>query len=216
MQEVLYPSQVLEVRSSAAQHGEMKISLRDARKRAGLSQEALGVAAQSGRSTIVKLETGSLPMTEEWAKRLAPHLGVKPHHLYEGPQIRVVGYVGAGQRVYAYDDMQGAGETITRPPMTVGDLLAVEVKGESMLPLRRVLLARRLPLPSQSAEALMLARHRGAAGGWARTLCAKAEAKPEAAAEPAADAAEAEAAPGSKAGSAAFASRPLGARGSDM
>lgn len=135
MQEVLYPSQVLEVRSSAAQHGEMKISLRDARKRAGLSQEALGVAAQSGRSTIVKLETGSLPMTEEWAKRLAPHLGVKPHHLYEGPQIRVVGYVGAGQRVYAYDDMQGAGETITRPPMTVGDLLAVEVKGESMLPL---------------------------------------------------------------------------------
>ena len=135
MQEVLYPSQVLEGRSSAAQHGEMKISLRDARKRAGLSQEALGVAAQSGRSTIVKLETGSLPMTEEWAKRLAPHLGVKPHHLYEGPQIRVVGYVGAGQRVYAYDDMQGAGETITRPPMTVGDLLAVEVKGESMLPL---------------------------------------------------------------------------------
>ena len=135
MQEVLYPSQVLEVRSSAAQHGEMKISLRDARKRAGLSQEALGVAAQSGRSTIVKLETGSLPMTEEWAKRSAPHLGVKPHHLYEGPQIRVVGYVGAGQRVYAYDDMQGAGETITRPPMTVGDLLAVEVKGESMLPL---------------------------------------------------------------------------------
>ena len=66
----------------------------------------------------------------------------------------------------------------------------------SMLPLRRVLLARRLPLPSQSAEALMLARHRGAAGGWARTLCAKAEAKPEAAAKPAADAAEAEAAPG--------------------
>ena len=69
-----------------------------------------------------------------------------------------------------------------------------------MLPLRRVLLARRLPLPSQSAEALMLARHRGAAGGWARTLCAKAEAKPEAAAEPAADAAEAEAAPGTSEG----------------
>lgn len=62
-----------------------------------------------------------------------------------------------------------------------------------MLPLRRVLLARRLPLPSQSAEALMLARHRGAAGGWARTLCAKPEAKPE-------DAAEAEAAPGTSEG----------------
>ena len=43
--------------------------------------------------------------------------------------------MGAGQRVYAYSDMEDAGETISRPPMASGDLLAVEVKGESMLPL---------------------------------------------------------------------------------
>ena len=114
----------------------MPWSLKDARKRAGLSQDALGQAARSGRSTIVKLERGDLPFTEDWAKRLAPALGIKPHQLlYDQPQVRIVGYVGAGQRVYAYSDMEDAGETISRPPMASGDLLAVEVKGESMLPL---------------------------------------------------------------------------------
>ena len=113
----------------------MRMSLKDARKRAGLSQDALATAINSGRSTIVKLENGTLPLTEDWAKRLSPALGVSPSLLFEGPQVRVVGYVGAGQRVYAYDDMLDSGDTIDRPPLTYGDLLAVEVKGESMLPL---------------------------------------------------------------------------------
>jgi hypothetical protein len=72
----------------------------------------LGAAVGSGRSTVVKLERGDLPFTEAWARRLAPALGVKPHQL-------------------DYD----AGETLPRPPMTTGDLLAVEVRGDSMLPL---------------------------------------------------------------------------------
>jgi DNA-binding XRE family transcriptional regulator len=113
----------------------MMISLKDARKRAGLSQEKLGLNVGSGRSTIVKLEMGELPMSEAWARRLAPALGVRADQLWEGPQVKVIGYVGAGARVYAYDDMLDAGDTIDRPPMTHGDLLAVEVKGESMLPL---------------------------------------------------------------------------------
>ena len=113
----------------------MKMSLKDARKKKGLSQDKLGQLADSGRSTIVKLERGELPMTEAWAKRLAPHLGVRPDQIWEGPQIPVIGYVGAGQRVYAYDDMLNSGDTIERPPMTQGELLAVEVKGDSMLPL---------------------------------------------------------------------------------
>lgn len=114
----------------------MPWTLKDARKNAGLSQEALGLAIGSGRSTIVKLERGDLPFTEDWAKRLAPALGIKPHQLmYDQPQVRIVGYVGAGQRVYAYSDMEDAGETMDRPPMVVGDLLAVKVRGDSMLPL---------------------------------------------------------------------------------
>jgi DNA-binding XRE family transcriptional regulator len=113
----------------------MAISLRDARKRVGLSQDALGLAVGSGRSTIVKLEKGELPLNEVWAKRLAPALGIRADELWSGPTVRVIGYVGAGARVYAYEDMLNNGDTIARPPMTQGDLLAVEVKGESMLPL---------------------------------------------------------------------------------
>lgn len=135
LQARMYPTPVLAVSSGWGHSDDMSIGLREARKKAGLSQEALGRAVDSGRSTIVKLERGELPFTEEWAKRLAPALGVRPDQLWEGPQIPVVGYVGAGQRVYAYDDMIGAGDTISRPPMTQGDLLAVEVKGDSMLPL---------------------------------------------------------------------------------
>lgn len=131
----MYPPQVLDEDGVREQSCVVVISIRDARKRKGLSQEKLGVLADSGRSTIVKLEDGTLPVTEAWAKRLAPHLGVRPDQLWEGPQIPVVGYVGAGARVYNYDDMLDAGDTIARPPMTQGDLLAVQVKGDSMLPL---------------------------------------------------------------------------------
>lgn len=135
MQGELYLASVLDQCRSWGHSFPMRISLKDARKRAKLSQERLGELADSGRSTIVKLEQGVLAMTEAWAKRLAPHLGVKPDELYEGPQIPVIGFVGAGARVYAYDDLLDAGETIDRPPMTTGDLFAVEVKGDSMLPL---------------------------------------------------------------------------------
>lgn len=134
--EILYPLSVLAAPPTSAHSCAMAWNLRDARKRAGLSQEALGQAVRSGRSTIVKLERGDLPLTEEWAKRLVPALGIKLHQLlYDQPQVRIVGYVGAGQRVYAYSDMEDAGETMNRPPMATGDLLAVEVKGDSMLPL---------------------------------------------------------------------------------
>lgn len=134
-QATLYPRSVLDRNPTSVHSGWMSAALRDARKRAGLSQEALGLAVQSGRSTIVKLEKGELPLTEEWARRLAPALGVRPDKLWSGPKVRVIGFVGAGARVYAYNDMIDTGDDIDRPPMTQGDLLAVQVKGDSMLPL---------------------------------------------------------------------------------
>lgn len=134
-QAILYPTRVLAAYRAAAHTQGMPISLRDARKRAKLSQEELGVRANSGRSTIVKLERGDLPLTEAWAKRLAPHLSIRPSDLLPAPQVPVIGYVGAGARVYAYDDLLNTDESIDRPPMAQGDLLAVEVKGDSMLPL---------------------------------------------------------------------------------
>jgi DNA-binding XRE family transcriptional regulator len=134
-QAILYPRQALDAARRRVHSAGMVIPLKQARETAGMSQERLAQAVDSGRSTIVKLEKGVLPMTEEWAKRLAPALGLRASDLYKGPQVRVIGYVGAGQRVYAYDDMLYSGETIDQPPMTSGDLVSVEVKGDSMLPL---------------------------------------------------------------------------------
>ncbi|WP_157840560.1 helix-turn-helix transcriptional regulator [Sphingomonas sp. Ant20] len=103
-QAVLYPRQVLDAAARWVQSSGMPMPLKDARHRAGrISQDKLAEMVGSGRSTIVKLESGKLPMTEDWAKRLAPALNLRPSDLYKGPQVRVIGYVGAGQRVYAYE-----------------------------------------------------------------------------------------------------------------
>jgi transcriptional regulator with XRE-family HTH domain len=52
------------------------------------------------------------------------------------PEIALAGYVGAGAEVRPIDDhAKGAGlDTIERPPGAKGDLVAVRVRGDSMLP----------------------------------------------------------------------------------
>jgi transcriptional regulator with XRE-family HTH domain len=131
----MYPTPVLDADPPSAHFREMAISLKKARKDAGLSQTELGEAVRSGRSTIVKLEQGTLPLTEAWAKRLAPVLGIRASELLKPPQIPVVGFVGAGQRVYAFSDYESAGEEIDKPPYADAEDIAVEVRGDSMLPL---------------------------------------------------------------------------------
>lgn len=64
--------------------------LRQARERAGLSQAKLATLIDSGRSTIVKLEKGILPLTWDWAMRLAPALECDPTDLYEAVPIPTV------------------------------------------------------------------------------------------------------------------------------
>jgi phage repressor protein C with HTH and peptisase S24 domain len=53
-----------------------------------------------------------------------------------GPPIPVVGYVGAGASVYPVDDEHEADgfETIERPPFITGEAIAVEVRGDSLIP----------------------------------------------------------------------------------
>lgn len=64
--------------------------LRQARERAGLSQARLAALIDSGRSTIVKLENGTLPLTWDWARRLAPALKCDPTDLFEAVPIPTV------------------------------------------------------------------------------------------------------------------------------
>lgn len=55
--------------------------LKNFRKLKGLSGEALGDLVGTNKSKISKLESGEQTLDTKWAKKLAPHLGVKPVQL---------------------------------------------------------------------------------------------------------------------------------------
>ncbi|PWC54253.1 helix-turn-helix transcriptional regulator [Azospirillum sp. A26] len=52
--------------------------LKELRKQRKLSEDRLAEIVGTGRSTIVKLQNGTLPITVEWAEKLASALGCKP------------------------------------------------------------------------------------------------------------------------------------------
>lgn len=101
------------------------------RKKAGLSQDALGKALHSGRSTVTKLERGEIPLTDRWLERLSVVLNCTPVDIL-GDFVPVVGKIGAGGSVI-FEDF-GNDEQVRRPPDTVGELIGLEVVGDSMLP----------------------------------------------------------------------------------
>lgn len=87
IQAQMYPPPVLELMGLCTDARRMVMSIKEAREKADLSQTRLGELAGSGRSTIVKLEQGILPMTLDWARRLAPHLKCQPHEIFEAAPI---------------------------------------------------------------------------------------------------------------------------------
>jgi repressor LexA len=101
------------------------------RKRAGLTQQRLGELLNSGRSTVVKLERGERPLTTHWLDRLSKELNCSPTDIL-GDEVAIVGKIGAGGTII-YEDV-GNNDTIKRPPETPGELVGLEVAGESMLP----------------------------------------------------------------------------------
>lgn len=57
------------------------VVLRDLRKQCGISQEALGLAAGSGRTFVSQLERGERGASLKTLFRLAPELGVEPSEI---------------------------------------------------------------------------------------------------------------------------------------
>ena len=117
--------------------------IRAIRKAAGLNQtefaERLGVA----QSTVVRWEQGATP-SGDMLKAIADFanttverlLGTDDLAAVPGNTIPVVGFVGAGASVFPYDDFPtGDGlDHIERPSFVKGQVVAVEVRGDSLLP----------------------------------------------------------------------------------
>jgi SOS-response transcriptional repressor LexA len=107
---------------------------------------------------IQKLERGERRMTFDWARRLAPALGIEPEELMSPSQkVPVVGRVGAGAEVLPIDDhAKGDGLYDVECPrgLNAKDTVAVEVVGDSMEPMLSsgwVLFYDRSPEPTPSA-----------------------------------------------------------------
>lgn len=109
----------------------MENRLAHLRKKAGFTQDGLAKALNSGRSTVTKLERGDIPMNDRWLDRLSQILNCAPSDIL-GDLVPIVGRIGAGGTI-AFDDL-GFDEMVPRPPETAGELIGLEVHGESMLP----------------------------------------------------------------------------------
>lgn len=108
------------------------------RKERRLSQEGLANLVGTSKPQIWRLENEKRRLTVDWMNRIAEALRCTATDLLEESvkkEVSVVGYVGAGEEIYPFDDHeQGAGlETIEAPPEWCGGV-AVRVKGSSMSP----------------------------------------------------------------------------------
>ena len=105
--------------------------LKDARRKAGLTQTVLADLAGTTQPQIMRLETGEREMTVPWARRLAPHLSVAVDWLLELDQpVNIVGYVGAGGQAEFMEN--GVLGQAPRPPDFGDDGVALQVRGDSM------------------------------------------------------------------------------------
>jgi transcriptional regulator with XRE-family HTH domain len=112
----------------AERREQLGLTKTDAAKRVGTSKQHYG-----------RLESGETSLDPYWLKKIAKAFKCRPvdilPELGDGaPTAPLVGYVGAGEKVFNFDD--GAFEQVEAPPGT-GDVHVVRVRGDSMWPAYR-------------------------------------------------------------------------------
>jgi len=131
MQAPSYLIRVLDLSPVAGHPQGMANRLAHLRKKAGFTQDGLACELNTGRSTITKLERSEIPMSDRWLDRLSKVLKCSPSDIL-GDYVAIVGKIGAGGSVI-FEDL-GCEEQVRRPPDTTGELVGLEVDGDSMLP----------------------------------------------------------------------------------
>jgi DNA-binding XRE family transcriptional regulator len=117
--------------------------IRAIRQALGLTQVEFAERLGTTQSTVTRWEKGSIPqgdmlqaiatLANTTVERL---MGTDDLAAVPGGMIPVVGFVGAGSVVLPYDDFpKGDGlDHVERPPFVKGQVVAVEVRGDSLLP----------------------------------------------------------------------------------
>ena len=120
----------------------MKNNLKKIRELRGLTQEGLAakIVPPTSRSVIVNLEKGINKLHSEWLRKLSIALHCAPEELIADSSpvmVPVVGYVGAGSKIYPIDDYPtGSGFDEVEPPPGINPskTVAVTIRGDSMHP----------------------------------------------------------------------------------
>ena len=117
-------------------NGNMELRLKQIRVERGITQQEMADALDITTVQISRFESGARRTNTEFLENAAKFLGVAVSDLFVKRQINVVGYIGAGAEFYAIDDhAKGAGiDTIDSPPGCPPNAVAVQVRGESMMP----------------------------------------------------------------------------------
>lgn len=113
------------------------------RKKLGKTQVEFADMLEVSQGTVSRWEKGSMPEPEHLMRlseldgmSIEQFLGNNRIGPFSGEPIPVVGFVGAGAAVYPVDDLPqgGAYDTEERPPFVEGRAVAVEVRGDSLIP----------------------------------------------------------------------------------
>ncbi len=108
----------------------------DLRKAVGLTQVQLAELAGTTKNQLVKLEGGNRRLSDHWAQRLAPHLGVQPYELFMSAEnnadalrfVPLVGHIACGNWREAVEHATGV-----VPAMAGGtNVFALQANGDSM------------------------------------------------------------------------------------
>ena len=128
------PTGVLASRALSGHFRSVKNNVATLRKRhePPLSQTELAVRIGTTLNMLGKIERGDRDLTGGWIEKIAKALKVEPGEIIGNVSVPVVGKIGAGGSII-YEDI-GNTEFVTRPPDTRGELVGLEVEGESMLP----------------------------------------------------------------------------------
>ena len=107
-------------------------ALRRAMQRKGAKATSLSLQIGTNRSLVKDLLERTDDVKIGTLTKLAGALDVSIHELVSSRPVPIVGYIGAGGSVI-FEDL-GQDETVLRPPGITGNLVALMVRGSSMLP----------------------------------------------------------------------------------
>lgn len=110
----------------------IRLALRAAMRRRGVKPTTLSQRVGNNKSLVKDLLEKTNDITVGTLTKLAGALDIPISDLMSAPPVPIAGRIGAGGTII-FEDL-GPDETVMRPPGISGDLVALLVTGDSMLP----------------------------------------------------------------------------------